>query len=391
VSEGRPLPEAALELIELGQYDRLAELLVSGESLGGDEPAVGTHIGDQIRWICEALYENQEEEAWHREALSRIDRRQEDLNRILRHLVSLLEGSGAGDPSSHRIRGVRTGGDASPSQPGTRQVPRTDIHRSHQVPPTGSSDAMAVYCLGPFRVYVAGRFVDEWTNGKGKAIFKFLVSSPQHRAAKEVLMELSWPDAEPHAARNNLNVAIHGLRKSLARVAASSVVLFRDDSYLLNPDLDLWIDHEEFSRHASAGQDLERRGKLENAMHEYSLAEALYQGEFLEEDRYEDWPEPQRRSLRDLYLMCLDRLSRRAFRRQDYGGCLEVCRRIVAADACDEEAHRRMMVCWARQGLPHLALREYHVCREALAKELEVQPSQATDQLFDRIRQRHPV
>jgi hypothetical protein len=38
-----------------------------------------------------------------------------------------------------------------------------------------------------------------------------------------------------------------------------------------------------------------------------------------------------------------------------------------------------------------MALREYHVCREALAKELEIQPSQATDRLFDRIKQRQSV
>ena len=44
----------------------------------------------------------------------------------------------------------------------------------------------------------------------------------------------------------------------------------------------------------TAAQALERRGELVSAMREYRAAEALYQGEFLEEDRYEDWLVPQR-------------------------------------------------------------------------------------------------
>jgi DNA-binding SARP family transcriptional activator len=251
---------------------------------------------------------------------------------------------------------------------------------------------LAVHCLGPFQAYFNDRQVENWPNGKGKSIFKFLVTQRERPVGKEVLMELFWPNADPYAARNNLNVAIYGLRQGFAKISRScSVVLFRDDCYLLSPALEIWVDFEAFTEHVVAGRCLERAGELALAMYEYRRAEALYQGEFLEEDRYEDWPDALRRSLKDEYLALLDRLSNHYFEVEDYTACVTLCSKMLAEDACHEGPHRRLMRCWSRQGLPHLALRQYRGCRAVLAKELDVEPSEETTELFERIRRREPV
>ncbi len=44
-------------------------------------------------------------------------------------------------------------------------------------------------------------------------------------------------------------------------------------------------------------------------MKEYEVAEGLYQGDFLEEDPYEDWPMLKRDGLKDSDLVIPDRLS----------------------------------------------------------------------------------
>ena len=399
MTDTRALIETAVDLFDRGQYDRLAELIESahGQSdQGHREAALRSRMRDVVRWMCQARSEEQAEEAAHREALSRIENRQQVLKHNLKEIVELVN-----DPKTERHRIAEGSGRAPPveeettprdspseDQPSLLRHPLRGLRRGLV---DGASPVMAVYCLGQFRVYFASRFVEEWANGKGKAIFKFLVSCPQHRAAKEVLMELFWPNAEPHAARNNLNVAIYGLRRAFASVDPFSVVLFRNDSYLVNPELEVWIDHEAFIDHLRAGQALERRGEVVLAMCEYERAEALYQGEFLEEDRYEEWPESLRRNLRDQYLMVLDRLGEYAFERHDYAACAELCRKMTAVDPCHEEAHRRLMRCWSRQGLLHMALRQYHVCREELARELQIDPSPVTVELFSRIRQRHIV
>jgi DNA-binding SARP family transcriptional activator len=259
-------------------------------------------------------------------------------------------------------------------------------------PAEPGTPSLVVCCLGPFRVYQDDQPVEEWPSNKGQAIFKYLVTHRDRPIAKEVLMELFWADAAPDAARNNLNVAIYSLRRALRRGHPEfSHVLFQNDAYLLNPELRVWVDVEEFSQHFRTGQRLEQAKELEQAVCEYRAAEALYQGEFLEEDRYEDWLLPRRQSLQDDYLTLLDRLSRHYLEQEEYDACILMCGKLLAIDSCREDAHRRLMRCYSRQGHHHLALRQYHLCVEALQRELEVEPDETTQVLYAQIRQRRPV
>lgn len=252
--------------------------------------------------------------------------------------------------------------------------------------------SLAVYCLGLFRVYQNDQPIHAWPSNKGQAIFKYLLAHRDRPIAKEVLMELFWPEATSEAARNNLNVAIYGLRRALRQgYPEFSHVLFQNDAYLLNPALHIWIDAEEFTQQIRAGQRLMLRGELEQAIYADRAAEALYQGEFFEEDRYEDWILPLRQSLQDEYLTLLDRLSRHYLKQEAYDACILMCGKLLTIDSCRENAHRRLMRCYSRQGHHHMALRQYQLCVEALQRELEVAPDEATQALYAQIRQRRPV
>jgi DNA-binding SARP family transcriptional activator len=67
--------------------------------------------------------------------------------------------------------------------------------------------------------------------------------------------------------------------------------------------------------------------------------------------------------------------------------CVAYCQKILAEDSCREDAHRRLMCCYSRQGQRHLALRQYHTCVEALERELEVPPMPATQELYQQIQE----
>jgi DNA-binding SARP family transcriptional activator len=387
-------------LLRLGRYEELADLIREEADESG-HTATG-RILDAARGICRAHSEDQSEVVWHKEALSRIARRERVLNRGLETLIDLLGGQAVaetadrGTPTrdSSRTRG-RRGRGASPRFRPRSLRPRPEKPKqgpNGQEQGTRASPAMAVHCLGPFEVYFDDVLVESWPNGKGKAIFKYLVTQRDRPVGKEILMDLFWPSSEPHAARNNLNVAIYGLRQALAQVDRShSVVLFEKDCYLLNPNVELWLDYEAFEQHLAAARALEQQNELALAIDKYRCAEALYRGEFLEEDRYEDWPDPLRRGLTEEYITLLDRLSEHYLSQGEYGDCAVLCRKILTVDACHEEAHRRLIRCWSRQGLPHLAVRQYHVCRHALSRELDLQPSRETTELFCQVRQRQPV
>jgi DNA-binding SARP family transcriptional activator len=203
--------------------------------------------------------------------------------------------------------------------------------------------------------------------------------------AKEILMELFWPDSTPDSARNNLNVVIYGLRQTLRELDPSfSHLLFQDDCYLFNPELDVWIDVDAFEERVKIAQKLESEQGLSVAIKEYAAAEALYQGEFFEEDRYEEWLAPQRQTLQATYLEVLDHLCRYYLEQSDHAGASTMGKKILSFDPCHEGAHRYLMDCYCEQGQPHLALRQYHLCVEALQNELNVSPSPG---MVDRYRQ----
>jgi DNA-binding SARP family transcriptional activator len=201
-----------------------------------------------------------------------------------------------------------------------------------------------------------------------------------------MLMNVFWPDVEAEAARRNLHQAIYSLRQTLRREDKDfQHILYENDRYFLNPKMTTWIDCEEFENHAQAGQRLEVTGQSTMAIAEYSVAESLYQGGFLIEDVYEEWANPRRERIKNLYLHVADRLSHHYMQREEYSAALVLCQKILSQDNCHEASHRRIMRCYLAQAQRHLAIRQYQTCTQVLSEELELAPSPETTALYQRI------
>jgi DNA-binding SARP family transcriptional activator len=250
---------------------------------------------------------------------------------------------------------------------------------------------LTVHLLGTCRVTLNDAPVTEWLSGRGRAVFKFLVTHRDPWPSREMLMETFWPNSSPESARNCLNVAVHGLRRALRTAADVPVVVLTSGTYRLNPDVRLWLDVDEFERRVASWRALEQAGDLAQAAAECELAASLYQGDLLADDPYEEWAVLARERLRLAYLDTLDRLSHRYFSLAQYGSCAAICQRIIELDPCREDAHRRLMSCYSRQGHPHLALRQFSTCVEALHIELGVEATPATIELSRRIRHHEAV
>jgi len=202
-----------------------------------------------------------------------------------------------------------------------------------------------------------------------------------------VLMEAFWPDADVESARNTLNQAVFQLRQALANgefdQAANRYILYQQEHYSLNPELNIWVDYQEFNSCYEAGSRAIRQQQEAAAMLNFASAEALYRGEFLPESRYDDWTEATRRALESRFLHVLDTLGAHYLAAGDYAACAAVCNRQLALDAAAEEAHRRLIRCYRAQGQGFLAQRQYHQCVNALREQLGVAPSVETQQLLN--------
>lgn len=275
-------------------------------------------------------------------------------------------------------------------------APRSDAQPHLDVVPPAAPAApptLIAHLLGPFRISLNDDPVVNWPSGRGRALLKYLLVQHTRPTPRDVLMELLWPEADPDDARNSLNVAMHGLRQAFRSITDRPIVLFQreDTTYRLNPELTIWLDVVEFERHIAAGRRAEEESLFADAVASYEQAASLYQGDFMAEDPYEDWPMLRREQLRLAYLDALERLGQIYFSQGQYGACATLCQHILARDNCREDAHCRLMRCYSRQGQHHLALRQYQACVKALSDELGVEPLAATVRLADQIRRHEYV
>jgi DNA-binding SARP family transcriptional activator len=249
-----------------------------------------------------------------------------------------------------------------------------------------SPPELAVHLLGPLCVAVGGVAVQDWPSARCRSLFGYLLTHREPWPPREVLMEVFWPGSSPEASRNSLNVAIHGLRRTLRGITELPIVVHGGGAYGINGELRLWLDVEEFDSHVEAGRRIDETGDLDEAMRHFEFAASLYRGDFMADDPYEDWAALTRERLRLTQLDALGRLSKLYFNVGHYTICASLCLRIIERDPCREDAHRRLMRCYSRQGLPHLALMQYRMCVQALADELGVEADPATTELYQQIR-----
>ena len=241
-----------------------------------------------------------------------------------------------------------------------------------------------IHLLGPFRVLVDGQAIEErqFTRRKPKQLIKLLALQPHYQLHREQAMELLWPDSEPELAANNLHKAIHmarhALEPSLKSVADSHFILTQGQQVLLRAPGRLWIDVEEFEEGVTAakgGSDVKA----------YEEARALYSGELLTEDRYEDWAAARREHLQNTQRELLSKLAGLYEARGEHQPALERWQELATTDVSNEETHRHLMRLYAMTGNKHQALRQYQICCEALKKELDVEPEQQTRELRQQI------
>lgn len=268
------------------------------------------------------------------------------------------------------------------TSPSYSQAPKTALPKPH-VKKEKDPHSLAIYCLGPFRVYQNDQLLTEWNGLKGPAILKYLAAQEGKPIPKYILMDVMWPDIDTESARRNLHQAIYSLRQTLRRNDSDfQHIQFHKDCYTLNPKMTLWIDFIDFKKNIQQGRNLKSSEQIAEAMTYFGIAEGIYQGDFLEEDLYEDWPRFQRENLRNLYLETANCLSAYYMQQNQYVPTMALCQKLLMIDNCYEVAHRRLMQCFLAQGQRHLAIRQYQTCVQHMKEELNITPSKEIQDFF---------
>src|SRR5690349_18455482 len=91
--------------------------------------------------------------------------------------------------------------------------------------------------LGGLRADDGERVVTHFRTQKAGLLLAYLAYHPQRAFPREELIELFWPECEPHAGRSNLSKELSWLRDQLEppRVPPGSVIIADRTELRLNP------------------------------------------------------------------------------------------------------------------------------------------------------------
>jgi DNA-binding SARP family transcriptional activator len=235
-------------------------------------------------------------------------------------------------------------------------------------------DGVQIYTLGQFRLVVDDqvRGAEAWRRKRARQLLKCLLSQPHHRLLKARAVELFWPDTEPEAADSSLRSLVFGVRQVIDRDGTGRRLSSEGASLALQPGPDVWIDADEFEDAlATARAAVDPIPLLEHAV-------ALYRGDFLPDDLFEDWSVDRRDALRHLWTQAKVELGELYERRGEMECALNHLHDLVLADRTNELAAQRLMRLYLRLNRPSDVFRVGQELTRALLSELGVEPGDDT-------------
>ncbi|MBI1741930.1 tetratricopeptide repeat protein [Candidatus Acetothermia bacterium] len=251
---------------------------------------------------------------------------------------------------------------------------------------------LKVQLLGRFSVWRDGVLLapSDWKRRKTQTLFKVLVSERGRVFTQDQLIEILFPDLQPQKAADNLYGRVGELRRALepdlGKSSDSRYVLSAGrGGYCFSVEAPCWVDIEEFQKHIQSAQRAEEAGHWADASKSYEQAIALYQGDYLAEDLYEEWTLALRERWREAYLTGLVRLADCHARVGKYDRVFEYCQKAIELDPGRESAYRQKMLYHALIGELGKAAQVYQECVKILRERCEAEPSPETRRLHDQI------
>jgi len=244
----------------------------------------------------------------------------------------------------------------------------------------------------PWRIELLGRLcarqgaqeITRFRTQKTGALLAYLALNLPRSIPREALLDALWPEHDIDSARNSLSVALNSLRRQLEPPGVpSGAVLIADRSQVrLNPAA-VTTDVAEFE---AALQTAEQAATNNERVSFLTSAVELYRGELLP-GHYALWVAAARDRLRDAYLAALRPLIRHLAQARDYERALDYAHRAVQADPLREESHRNLMRLYIALGRPAAAWEQYQELQRLLQEQLGTEPSAATRQLAEQLKQ----
>jgi DNA-binding SARP family transcriptional activator len=237
------------------------------------------------------------------------------------------------------------------------------------IPLPASRSRITIRTLGETVVETAdGEVQGGWLDQRTGRLLKYLVANRSAAVHADTIAEALWPRARTDST-NTVRHYVHALREKLepdrSRYGRSAFVVARNGGYQLNLER-VEIDAEDFEREAHAGLSSLESGDHERGLERLQAAMDLYRGDFLLDDRYDDWAIAERERLLDLAGQALRGLVSGL---SDPAQAAIYLERLAEMEPLDADVQRELIRVWLRQGRRTRAMRRYRTLQSRLMRE----------------------
>lgn len=234
--------------------------------------------------------------------------------------------------------------------------------------------------LGDFGLTYDGESVVGMNTARLQSLLAYLVLHRDAPQLRQRLAFLFWPDSSEAQALTNLRQLLHHLRRGLL---GAELFLCADASTLQwRADSSFTLDAAEFEEAVGRADEAERNADQASARMALERAAQLYRGDLLP-GCYDEWIEPERQRLRQMFTGAQERLVRLLEDWRDYDFAIDHARRLLRHDPLHEAGYRTLMRLHAVSGDRTRALSVYDACAAALQRELGVEPGTVTRQAYE--------
>ncbi len=251
---------------------------------------------------------------------------------------------------------------------------------------------LRIQLFGTFQLWRDGELLppQAWKRRKTQTLLKILLLERGQTFTQDQLVEWLFPDAHPFKALQNLHGRISELRKllesDLMKGTDSMFILSPSKGhYQFNPQIECKIDTEIFQTKFKQGNTYLDEQDLIKASKYFQQAIDVYQGDYLQEDRYEDWAIFHHQQWQQRYLDALIKLAECQMAQSQYQQAIALIDRGMKIDVSREQLYRTLMQCYAHLGELGEVGKVYQRCVQVLQDELQVQPARQTEQLYQQL------
>ena len=192
---------------------------------------------------------------------------------------------------------------------------------------------------------------------------------------KEQVGQVLWPDLDdPQTIKTRFKHAIYWLRRAVGRNA----IVFEEEYYRFNRDLDYEYDVEAFESYLKRAHHVH---DIVERIGYYRKAVDLVRGPYLYEVD-EDWVLIERERLGRVYISALEELAQLYLDTNQLQECLEICKKAIARDRYNETIHQLEMRAYAAKGDRASVARRYKEYKDVLAEDLGLAPSEETEMIY---------